>query len=260
METGSRAGGLHVTERELELLALAEEVERLSGLLAAERAARTTHPHPANAGIGASAGPGAGNGAGAVRAPPHPSEFTAPGLVSSENLRTAGHSATASSMQLRSEGKSAGVTMQDGGRGDLNERGQAAAAHAGISGAAASGQAPSAGEKLPAGLQDTAPPRAENGGATAAPGDRERVYAGSEQARGDAEVPGGTTRVSNRELAGSGRIGGEAMAPRRNSGGPAEAAGRRQAAATAKPRGFSLWAYITGADRLPAAKGGLAAY
>ena len=197
------AGGLHVTERELELLALAEEVDRLGRLLEAERAARAAQPHPSPADPARAACADAGPPKAAV---PERAGVARGGL-NGEPLGAAARQPAPPGQPASADGQ---VAARDAATSDPVAAGQP------VHGGAAADAAPEAG--APAGAAAQAP-------------------AASAQAAGAAR----------------------SAEPRGNGGVPAAAAARRPPPRPAK-RGFSLWDYITGADRLPPPKAGLEAF
>ena len=192
-----------MTERELELLALAEEVDRLGRLLEAERAARAAQPHPSPADPARAARAGAGDAAAAV-----PERVGAPrGGLNGQLLGAPAQQQAPGGQAASASGRAA---AQDSLTPDTPARGRPV--HGGTATEAAS----------EAGLPRGAAAQAPAAGAHAA------------EARGGA-VPRSNGSVSAAE------------SMRRSVGRPVK-------------RAYSLWDYITGADRLPLPQAGLEAF
>jgi hypothetical protein len=198
-----------VAERGLELLALAEEVERLNRLLHEERAAGAGRQHARGARRGDAAAAGSDSAAGAAAPSPARAGTAGPG-PGSTGERAGQHSALAGSQP---EIVAAGYDAC----GDEDAQPYAREGGDGVHGA----------DSVDA---HAAALHRENDERAAARG-------------GGHGPPGGAGRGSN---------GGLDAEPGRGSGGAGALPARQPAPAPAQPRRFSLWAYITGADRLPA--------
>jgi len=206
-------GGAHAAECGLELLALAEEVERLNRLLHEERAAGARRKAARGAQRGDAAAAGSDSAAGA--AAPSPARAGA----------------------ARAAGPGPGSTGDRAGQHGALAGSQPEIVAAGYDACGHEGAQPSA--------------RECGDGAHGADGVNTHAAAASQResderanARGDGpEPPGGAGRGGN---------GGQDAGPGRGSGGAEVLPARQPPPAPAQPRRFSLWAYITGADRLPA--------